>query len=560
MSMLIERETSAGSEGARRATGDPAGRDAAGVPDPEVSEQAKRRRFTAEYKLRIVREADACKGDGDVAALLRREGLYSSHLSSWRRQRDEVAKAGLASRKARPEGKGRGPTGQGARARERPAPTSPGSGGDDVGDPKKNLRITGGPPESTRQLRERLMVAAEELAGQIGQTTEACEALGVARSTLYRRRQVTPEPKRRPRPHRALDETECEEVLGALHCERFVDKAPAQVWATLLDEGTYLCSIRTMYRILEEHGEVRERRNQRRHPNYTKPELLAEAPNQVWSWDITKLRGPVKWTYYYLYVILDIFSRYVVGWMLAHRESAALAQRLIAESCRKQDIEPDQLTLHADRGSSMRSKPVALLLADLGVTKTHSRPYVSNDNPYSESQFKTMKYCPQFPSRFGSAEDGRLFCGGFFDYYNYEHRHSGIGFMTPADVHYGRAEQLTTARRQILLEAHRTHPERFVRGTPQPPVLPPQAWINPPTEKTTLLNTAQATLAAASIPGVPPFFCSTKRDLDRCRCGPHRRHEPPDANRGSLNAARECLKVVDTYRQEPSRLHECGAA
>ncbi len=337
------------------------------------------------------------------------------------------------------------------------------------------------------------MVAAEELAGQIGQTTEACEALGVARSTLYRRRQVTPEPKRRPRPHRALDETEREEVLGALHCERFVDKAPAQVWATLLDEGTYLCSIRTMYRILEEHGEVRERRNQRRHPNYTKPELLAEAPNQVWSWDITKLRGPVKWTYYYLYVILDIFSRYVVGWMLAHRESAALAQRLIAESCRKQDIEPDQLTLHADRGSSMRSKPVALLLADLGVTKTHSRPYVSNDNPYSESQFKTMKYCPQFPSRFGSAEDGRLFCGGFFDYYNYEHRHSGIGFMTPADVHYGHAEQLTTARRQILLEAHRTHPERFVRGTPQPPVLPPQAWINPPTEKTTLLNVAQAT-------------------------------------------------------------------
>ena len=188
----------------------------------------------------------------------------------------------------------------------------------------------------------------------------------MARCTLYRRRQlVTPKPKRRPRPYRALDQTEREEVLGALHCERFVDKAPAQVWATLLDEGTYLCSIRTMYRILEEYGEVRERRNQRRHPNYTKPELLAEAPNQVWSWDITKLRGPVKWTYYYLYVILDIFSRYVVGWMLAHRESAALAQRLIAESCRKQDIEPDQLTLHADRGSSMRSKPVGLLLADL---------------------------------------------------------------------------------------------------------------------------------------------------------------------------------------------------
>ena len=226
--------------------------------------------------------------------------------------------------------------------------------------------------------------------------------------------------------------------------------------------------------------------------------------------------APFKWTYYYLYVILDIFSRYVVGWMLAHRESAALAQRLIAESCRKQDIERDQLTLHADRGSSMRSKPVGLLLSDLGVTKTHSRPYVSNDNPYSESQFKTMKYCPQFPSRFGSAEDGRLFCCGFFDYYNFHHRHSGIGLMTPADVHYGRAEQLTTARRQILIEAQRAHPERFVRGTPQPPVLPPQAWINPPPEKTTLHNAAQAPLAAASIPGVPPFFCFTQPDLGRC--------------------------------------------
>ena len=367
MSMLVERETSAGSEGARRATGDPAGRDAAGVPDPEVSEQAKRRRFTAEYKLRIVREADACKGDGDVAALLRREGLYSSHLSSWRRQRDEVAQEGLASRKRGRKAKAEDPRvkeleRENARLQRRLARVETMLESPHL-DPKKNLRTTGDPPESTRQRRDRLIVAAEELAGQIGQTTEACEALGVARSTLYRRRQPAgPQPKRRPRPHRALDETEREEVLGALHCERFVDKAPAQVWATLLDEGTYLCSIRTMYRILEEHGEVRERRNQRRHPNYTKPELLAEAPNQVWSWDITKLRGPVKWTYYYLYVILDIFSRYVVGWMLAHRESAALAQRLIAESCRKQDIERDQLTLHADRGSSMRSKPVGLLL------------------------------------------------------------------------------------------------------------------------------------------------------------------------------------------------------
>ena len=531
MSILIERETSAGSAGARRATRDPAGRAAAGVEDPEVVEQAKRRRFTAEYKLRIVREADAFgKGDGDVAALLRREGLYSSQLSSWRRQRDEIAKVGMTSRKRGRKAKAEDPRvkeleRENARLQRRLARVET-----MLEIQKKNLRTTGDPPESTRERRERLIVAAEELAGRIGQTAEACEALGVARCTLYRRRQlVTPKPKRRPRPYRALDQTEREEVLGALHCERFVDKAPAQVWATLLDEGTYLCSIRTMYRILEEYGEVRERRNQRRHPNYTKPELLAEAPNQVWSWDITKLRGPVKWTYYYLYVILDIFSlyvildifsRYVVGWMLAHRESAALAQRLIAESCRKQDIEPDQLTLHADRGSSMRSKPVGLLLADLGVTKTHSRPYVSNDNPYSESQFKTMKYCPQFPSRFGSAEDGRLFCCGFFDYYNFHHRHSGIGLMTPVDVHYGRAEQLTTARRQILLEAQQAHPERFVRGTPQPPVLPPQAWINPPLEKTKLHDAAQAPLAAASIPGVPPFSASRNQilvdvDVDR---------------------------------------------
>ena len=349
-------------------------------------------------------------------------------------------------------------------------------------------------------------MAAEELAERIGQTAEACEALGVARSTVYRRRRpATSKRNRRPRPHRALDETEREQVVGALHSERFVDKAPAAVWATLLDEGIYYCSVRTMYRVLAEHGEVRERRNQLRHPNYRKPELLAEAPNQVWSWDITKLRGPVKWTYYYLYVILDIFSRYVTGWMLAHRESAELARRLIAESCRKQDIEPGQLTIHADRGSSMRSKSVALLLADLGVTKTHSRPHVSNDNPYSESQFKTLKYCPQFPRRFGSIEDARLFSRNFFDYYNHEHRHSGIGLMTPAVVHQGRAEQLNAARRHTLLAAHRAHPERFVCGKPQPPVLPSQAWINPPPEKKTREDRVGATFSGWSIPGVPPF-------------------------------------------------------
>jgi putative transposase len=293
-------------------------------------------------------------------------------------------------------------------------------------------------------------------------------------------------------------------VIETLHSERFMDKAPAQVWATLLDEKTYLCSPRTMYRILAEHGEVRERRNQLRHPNYTKPELLAEAPNQVWSWDITKLLGPVKWTYFYLYVILDIFSRYVVGWMVAHRESAALARRLIETACRNQSIEPGQLTIHADRGASMRSKSLALLLADLGVAKTHSRPHVSNDNPYSESQFKTLKYCPQFPERFGSIQDARAFGGPFFDYYNNEHRHSGIGPMTPAAVHYGMAKQLTAARQETLLAAYRSHPERFVHRPPQPPELPRAAWINPPAEKTTPQDRSESAIVTPGNPWAPP--------------------------------------------------------
>jgi putative transposase len=293
-------------------------------------------------------------------------------------------------------------------------------------------------------------------------------------------------------------------VIDILHSERFVDKAPAQVWATLLDEQTYLCSPRTMYRILAEQGEVRERRNQLRHPNYTKPELLAEAPNQVWSWDITKLLGPVKWTYFYLYVILDIFSRYVVGWMVAHRESAALARRLIETACRNQRIEPGQLTIHADRGGAMRSKSLALLLADLGVTKTHSRPHVSNDNPFSESQFKTLKYCPQFPERFGSIQDARAFGGPFFDYYNNEHRHSGIGLMTPAAVHYGMAKQLTATRQETLLAAYRSHPERFVHRPPQPPELPRAAWINPPAEKTTPQDGSESTIATPGNPWDPP--------------------------------------------------------
>jgi putative transposase len=285
---------------------------------------------------------------------------------------------------------------------------------------------------------------------------------------------------KRPSPPRALSLNERQEVLDILHADRFVDKAPQQVYATLLDEGNYHCSIRTMYRILEASMEIRERRNQLTHPMYQKPELLATAPNQVWSWDITKLLGPAKWSYFYLYVILDIFSRYVVGWMIAPAESAALAEKLIKETCAKQNIERGQLTIHADRGSSMRSKPVALLLSDLGVTKTHSRPYTSDDNPFSESQFKTLKYRPDFPDRFGCIEDSRSFCQDFFLWYNTEHRHSGIGLLTPEVVHYGLAEQTQKARGEVLSAAYEAHPERFVRKRPVPPSVPVAVWINKP--------------------------------------------------------------------------------
>jgi putative transposase len=265
-----------------------------------------------------------------------------------------------------------------------------------------------------------------------------------------------------------------------LHSERFVDKAPAQVHATLLDEDRYLCSERTMYRLLASEGQVRERRNQLRHPNYSKPELLATGPNQVWSWDITKLKGPVKWTYFYLYVILDIYSRYVPGWMVASSESAALAQRLIEETCKKQGIAPESLTLHSDRGPPMIARTTGELLSDLGVARSLNRPRVSNDNPFSEAQFKTLKYCPAFPKRFGCQEDATSFCRYFFSWYNTEHRHSGIGMMTPETVHYGRAVTTTRARQEVLKRAYAQHPERFVRGRPTPPSIPKAVWINPP--------------------------------------------------------------------------------
>ena len=307
-----------------------------------------------------------------------------------------------------------------------------------------------------------------------------CAALGVPRATYYRRRRPQSAPPPRARSPRALSEVEQASVLERLHEPRFVDRAPAEVYAVLLDEGQYLCSERSMYRILAANAEARERRNQLRHPAYHAPELLARRPNELWSWDITKLLGPAKWTYFYLYVILDVFSRYVTGWMVAYRESAELAKRLIEESCNKQRIQPGQLTLHADRGTSMRSKPVAFLLADLGVTKTHSRPHVSDDNPYSESQFRTMKYRPEFPDRFGCIQDSRAFSQGFFRWYNEEHRHSGLALLTPAMVHYGQTALILEQRQSVLDVAYRAHPERFVRQAPKPPTIPTEVWINKP--------------------------------------------------------------------------------
>jgi putative transposase len=269
-------------------------------------------------------------------------------------------------------------------------------------------------------------------------------------------------------------------VLDVLHEPRFVDLAPAEVYATLLDEGAYLCSERTMYRLLAEHTEVRERRDQLRHPTYAAPELLARRPNELWSWDITKLLGPTTWTYFYLYVMLDVFSRYVVGWMVAHRESATLAERFIHETCAHQGIGQNQLTIHADRGPAMTSKPVAFLLADLGITKTHSRPHVSNDNPFSEAQFKTLKYRPDFPARFGSIQDVRAHCHVFFPWYNTEHHHSSLALLTPSDVHHGLAEQRVAARAALLATAYGAHPQRFPGGLPQPPVCPTEVWIDRP--------------------------------------------------------------------------------
>ena len=329
-------------------------------------------------------------------------------------------------------------------------------------------------------------------------TKAACAALGVARASVQRRhaRLAAPPaiPRPRPRPARALTAPQQQMVLDLLHASRFADQAPAEIYATLLDEGVHHCSIRTMYRILGQHDEVRERRQQPRHPVYQKPELLAERPNQVWSWDITRLMGPRKWSYFYLYVILDIFSRRVVGWCIADAGSAALFKPLFDDAIARHDVRPGQLTLHADRGGPMKAKATALLLADLGVTRSHNRPHTSNDNPFSESHFRTLKYQPQFPQRFGCIEDARSFCRPFFDWYNQDHHHVGIGLMTPDQMHYGQIDAVHAARQLTLDQAFRANPERFVNQPPIPPAKPAATWINPPTPK------SQSTL-----PTLPPL-------------------------------------------------------
>jgi putative transposase len=324
-------------------------------------------------------------------------------------------------------------------------------------------------------------MAAEELAPQVGGVAPACRALGVSRATFYRRKRPAPGHQQpHPTPARALCESERERVVEVLTSTRFVDRSPAEVFATLLEEEQYLCSERTMYRILAENQPVRERRNQLQHPQYTKPELVATGPNEVWSWDITKLLGPKKWTYFYLYVLLDIFSRYAVGWMVADRENSALAGHLIEETCNKQGVQPKVLTLHSDRGAPMTSKCTAQLLADLGVTRSLSRPQVCDDNPFSEAQFKTLKYQPGFPGRFTGIEHATDHSRSFFPWYNTEHRHGGICMLTPHDVHYGRAEEVLAQRQRIMDAACAAHPERFVRGVPKIRPLPEAVWINPP--------------------------------------------------------------------------------
>ena len=348
-----------------------------------------------------------------------------------------------------------------------------------------------------------MIAVVKEHGPQLGYAP-ACQAVGIARATFYRyRTDGQPRVKKKRRmPKQALTSQERQEVLDCLHEPRFVDLAPNEVFAQLLDEDKYLCSPRTMYRLLEQNNEVRERRRQRKTVPYSKPELLATGPNQVWSWDITKLHGPEKWQYYYLYVLMDIFSRYVVGWLLAERESGTLAKHLIAESCLRQGIAPQQLVIHSDRGAAMRSQTLAQTMVTLGVAQSFSRPHVSDDNPFSESQYKTLKYRLDFPVRFTSMPHAENHCQDFFAWYNQEHHHVSLGLMTPHDVHYGLAQEKWRQRERTLAAAFKAHPERFPRGTPSPPLVPSEVWINKPQVKAAVAEPADQRAPESAQAGV----------------------------------------------------------
>ena len=381
-----------------------------------------------------------------------------------------------------------------------------------------------------------MIEAAEELGQTIG-LQAACQQLNVPRSAVYRARQQSQEaPRPRPKPSRALSDPEREKVRAVLNSERFCDCSPYQVYATLLDEDQlYLCSISTMYRILHEYDEVRERRDQRRHPPAAKPQLVATGPNQLWSWDITQLPGPRKGQQSYLYVILDVYSRYVVGWLIANRASARLAEELIRQSCAKAGIEPEQLSLHADRGAPMRSQTVAELLGELGVTKSHTRPYTPNDNPYSEAQFKTMKYRPDFPGRFGSLAEARAWAQAFFHWYNHQHRHSALGLLTPATVQQGLAQQVRAQRQEVLKQAYQAHPERFVGGEPTPPDLPAEVWINPPEPVEAKAEPSQSARQPRRAEVTTPVAAATGAQTgSRGAAGPAERALEPGEHRASL--------------------------
>ena len=458
-------------------------RSAAAAPDAEVVDKPTRRRFSPSYKLRVVEEAGPVHGAGRGRATPATRGLVLVAPDDMAQGGAEwVAESAVEetrSKAERTESAG-GESAQ-AGAREHSPGEGTREGAPDHRRPGKSCRAAGIEPRG----RDELVKAAEALATYVG-VKPACDALRVARATFYRRRRPsTGHQQPRPTPARALSEKDRDKVFDTLCSERFVDRSPAEVVATLLDEDVYLCSERTMYRVLASQVPVRERRAQRSHPEYQKPELIATGPGQVWSWDITRLLGPRKWSYFYLYVIMDIFSRYIVGWMVADRESSALAGHLIQQSCLKHGVQPQVLTLHSDRGAPMTSQCTAQLLADLGVTRSLSRPQVSDDNPFSEAQFKTLKYHPSFPGRFEDQGQAKTFCRSFFRWYNAEHRHGGISMLTPEQVHFGNADQVIAGREAVLREAWAAHPDRFVSGEPKPKPLPEAVWINPPTPSLT---------------------------------------------------------------------------